>query len=255
MAEGNIFEAFGASDSPRVAHYSEGLYPVVSGSLIKLSAVQESNVQSVLEGIRAELAKNLLNVEHIMHVRVELAGPVGNSNAPSDAFSTMNEGYRSVFVNSNPPPTRDTAGGCELSDGAQVRMTATVWKPGTVETGSEAPVIPVTLSGIVGKNIATGSLVTGGVEPEAECVFGEIQRQLNVIGLDKSNITYVRVMLAEADGDLGSSFDDSAIVHKVLKRELEDCGLYPEIEIIRGCQLLDDARVEMVATALKPNVV
>ena len=57
MAEGNIFEAFGASDSPRVAHYSEGLYPVVSGSLIKLSAVQESNVQSVLEGIRAELAK------------------------------------------------------------------------------------------------------------------------------------------------------------------------------------------------------
>ena len=85
--------------------------------------------------------------------------------------------------------------------------------------------------------------------------FGEIQRQLNVIGLDKSNITYVRVMLAEADGDLGSSFDDSAIVHKVLKRELEDCGLYPEIEIIRGCQLLDDARVEMVATALKPNVV
>lgn len=141
-----IFEAFGALDSPRVAHYSEGLYPVVPGVPVTLSGIVGKDIstgklvpggagpeaQRILDEIQRQLERISLGVRHVMHVRVMLAGHVGNTGEPSEDFKAMNEVYREIFKNNDPPPTRDTIGGCQLLDGARVEIVATAWKPNPI---------------------------------------------------------------------------------------------------------------------------
>ena len=87
----------------------------------------------ILEEIQRQLKEIQLRLRHVMHVRVMLAGPIGTTDQPSEDFATMNEVYKYIFMGSNPPPTRDTVGGCELLDDARVEMVATAWKPDSTQ--------------------------------------------------------------------------------------------------------------------------
>jgi|SRR3989339_445856 len=141
--EGKIFGSSAAKDSPTVAHYSHAIWPVGPGVPVTLAGIVGKDIKTgklaeggigpetehILQEVRRQLQEIGLGIEHIMHVRVMLAGPVGNSGAPSEDFAGMNAVYKTWFENNLPPPTRDTVGGCRLLDGARVEMVVTAWKP------------------------------------------------------------------------------------------------------------------------------
>ncbi|MFA6528208.1 MAG: RidA family protein [Candidatus Gracilibacteria bacterium] len=141
--EGRIFASAEAPDSPRVAHYSHVIYPIVPGIPVHLSGIVGKDIgtgklveggagpeaECILGEVERQLANIGLKLRHVMSVIVFLAGPVGDSDNPSPDFAAMNAVYKKIFGENNPPPTRATIGGCQLLDGARVEMVVTAWKP------------------------------------------------------------------------------------------------------------------------------
>jgi 2-iminobutanoate/2-iminopropanoate deaminase len=113
---------------------------------------------------------------------------------------------------------------------------------------------PVELSGIVGVDIETKKLVEGGAGPEAECILREIERQLRASRLSLKNVMRVRVMLAgPVSDDFGELSEDFKAMNAAYNKAFAQNSPPPVRDTIGGLELLHHARVEMVATAWRPD--
>lgn len=113
---------------------------------------------------------------------------------------------------------------------------------------------PVELSGIVGVDIETRKLVEGGAGPEAECILGEIKRQLEASLLSLQHVMRMRVMLAgPVSDDSGELSDDFRAMNEAYNKAFAQNSPPPVRDTIGGLELLHHARVEMVATAWRPD--
>ncbi len=141
-----IFRSYSAPGSPDVANYSHVIEPLKPGRPVQLSGIVGIDVggtgklakggtgpetECILKEVERQLKKARLSLRHVMSVRVMIADPVScdSCRGLSDDFNDMNEVYNRIFKDNNPPPSRDTVGGCALLHHARVEMVITAWRP------------------------------------------------------------------------------------------------------------------------------
>lgn len=142
-----IFRSHSADQSPEVARYSHVIEPVVLGHPVELSGIVGVDIKTgklveggagpeteyILREVRRQLEAAGLSLEHVIRVRVMLAGPVSDdSGALSKDFQAMNAVYNQAFAENLPSPARDTIGGLSLLHHARVEMVVTAWRPDSI---------------------------------------------------------------------------------------------------------------------------
>lgn len=119
------------------------------------------------------------------------------------------------------------------------------------------PIVPghtVELSGIVGVDIDSGTLVPGGAGPETARILEEIERQLQAAKLSIRHVMRMRVMLAApVTDDSGELSADFKAMNEAYNKAFSQNSPPPVRDTIGGLMLLHNARVEMVATAWRPD--
>ena len=96
-------------------------------------------------------------------------------------------------------------------------------------------------SGQVGFDPASGSLVSGGVEPEARQVLANLAAILEAAGLQVTDVVKTTVFLAD--------MDDFAAINAIYAEAFTDADVMPARSTVQVARLPRDARVEIEAVA------